>query len=42
VVALEHLEEQRGVLLKALVDLDDTLYAAKSYMGREGMVFHRF
>lgn len=42
VVALERLEEQWDASLKELLDLGARLYAAKRYMGREGMAFHRF
>jgi len=42
VVALERLEEQWGASLQELVDLGAKLYAAKRYLGREGMAFHRF
>ncbi|AYG43394.1 hypothetical protein DV532_03385 [Pseudomonas sp. Leaf58] len=42
VVALERLEEQWDVSVKELLNLGSKLYAAKRYMGREGMAFHRF
>lgn len=42
VVALERLEEQWDVSVKELLDLGAKLYAAKRYMGREQMAFHRF
>lgn len=42
VVALERLEEQWDVSVKEILDLGAKLYAAKRYMGREGMAFHRF
>lgn len=42
VVALERLEEQWDASVKELLDLGAKLYAAKRYMGREGMAFHRF
>ncbi|UVL67550.1 hypothetical protein [Pseudomonas sp. B21-031] len=42
IVALERLEEQWDTSVKALLDLGAKLYAAKRYMGREGMAFHRF
>lgn len=42
VVALERLEEQWDASLQKLVDLGAKLYAAKRYLGREGMAFHRF
>lgn len=42
VVALERLEEQWDASIKELLDLGAKLYAAKRYMGREGMAFHRF
>lgn len=42
VVALERLEEQWDASIKELLDLGSKLYAAKRYMGREGMAFHRF
>ncbi|MNH44441.1 hypothetical protein D3C79_1066070 [compost metagenome] len=41
-MALERLEEQWDVSVKELLDLGAKLYAAKRYMGREGMAFHRF
>jgi hypothetical protein len=41
-VALERLEEQWDASVKELLDLGAKLYAAKRYMGREGMAFHRF
>ncbi|HGM6309371.1 TPA: hypothetical protein ACKP8D_001802 [Pseudomonas putida] len=41
-VALERLEEQWDASVKELLDLGAKLYAAKLYMGREGMAFHRF
>lgn len=41
-VALERLEEQWDESVKELLDLGAKLYAAKRYMGREGMAFHRF
>ncbi|WP_054888529.1 MULTISPECIES: hypothetical protein [unclassified Pseudomonas] len=41
-VALERLEEQWDMSVKQLLDLGAKLYAAKRYMGREGMAFHRF
>lgn len=41
-MALERLEEQWGALVKELLNLGAKLYAAKRYMGREGMAFHRF
>jgi len=41
-VALERLEEQWDVSVAELLDLGAKLYAAKRYMGREGMAFHRF
>ncbi|HGW5540162.1 hypothetical protein IPC451_28705 [Pseudomonas aeruginosa] len=42
VVALERLEEQWDASVKELLDLGAKLYAAKRYMGREGMAFNRF
>lgn len=42
VVALERLEEQWDASVTELLDLGAKLYAAKRYMGREGMAFHRF
>lgn len=42
VVALERLEEQWDASVKELLNLGAKLYAAKRYMGREGMAFHRF
>lgn len=42
VIALERLEEQWDVAVKDLLELGAKLYAAKRYMGREGMAFHRF
>ncbi|AQW70796.1 hypothetical protein B2J77_18055 [Pseudomonas parafulva] len=42
VVALERLEEQWDESVKELLNLGSKLYAAKRYMGREGMAFHRF
>lgn len=42
VVALERLEEQWDAAIKELLDSGAKLYAAKRYMGREGMAFHRF
>ena len=41
-VALERLEEQWDVSIKELLELGAKLYAAKRYMGREQMAFHRF
>ncbi|WP_313458276.1 hypothetical protein [Pseudomonas sp.] len=41
-VALERLEEQWDSSVKELLDTGAKLYAAKRYMGREGMAFHRF
>ena len=41
-VALERLEEQWDASLEELVHLGPKLYAAKRYLGREGMAFHRF
>lgn len=41
-VALERLEEQWDASVKELLELGAKLYAAKRYMGREGMAFHRF
>lgn len=41
-VALERLEEQWDAAVNELVELGAKLYAAKRYMGREGMAFHRF
>jgi len=41
-VALERLEEQWDASVEELVDLGAKLYAAKRYMGREAMAFHRF
>lgn len=42
VVALERLEEQWDASVKELLDLGAKLYAAKRYMGREGMAFRDF
>lgn len=42
IVALERLEEQWDVSVKEILELGAKLYAAKRYMGREGMAFHRF
>lgn len=42
IVALERLEEQWDASIKELLDLGAKLYAAKRYMGRDGMAFHRF
>ncbi|MDW2775025.1 hypothetical protein [Pseudomonas sp. BEA3.1] len=42
VIALERLEEQWDASVKELLDLGAKLYAAKRYMGREQMAFHRF
>jgi hypothetical protein len=42
VVALERLEEQWDASVTKLLDLGAKLYAAKRYMGREGMAFNRF
>ncbi|EPJ7847362.1 chromosome segregation protein SMC [Pseudomonas aeruginosa] len=42
VIALERLEEQWDASVKELLDLGAKLYAAKRYMGREQMEFHRF
>lgn len=42
IVALERLEEQWDASVKELLDLGAKLYAAKRYVGREGMAFHRF
>lgn len=41
-VALERLEEQWDTSVAELLVLGAKLYAAKRYMGREGMAFHRF
>lgn len=41
-VALERLAEQWDAAVNELVELGAKLYAAKRYMGREGMAFHRF
>lgn len=40
-VALERLEEQWDASIQGLLDLGAKLYAAKRYMGRESMAFHR-
>ncbi|UVM66143.1 hypothetical protein LOY34_22995 [Pseudomonas sp. B21-009] len=41
-LALERLEEQWDASVKQLLDVGAKLYAAKRYMGREQMAFHRF
>lgn len=41
-VALERLEEQWDSSVEELLNVGAKLYAAKRYMGREGMAFHRF
>lgn len=42
VVAIDRMEEQWDEAVKELLALGARLYAAKRYMGREGMAFHQF